>query len=73
MPPVATRCCDAPEAGLAAERRGDHKAMTESSTPREHPQDPAEGAETPTPEQHQPVDRPQDPAEGPDDESATEQ
>ena len=44
--------------------------MTE--TPREHPQDPAEGVLEPTPEENEPVQRPQDPAEGPDDTSATE-
>jgi hypothetical protein len=47
--------------------------MTDSNTPREHPQDPAEGADTVTPEENQPQQQPQDPAEGPDDESAQAQ
>jgi hypothetical protein len=41
--------------------------MTDTSTPREQPQDPAEGPDASTPDQNEPREQPQDPAEGADD------
>jgi hypothetical protein len=38
-----------------------------TDTPRERPQDPAEGPDPSTPEQNEPRERPQAPAEGADD------
>jgi hypothetical protein len=53
--------------GLRTRLRGYDTPMTETSTPRERPQDPAEGPDTTTPDENEPRERPQDPAEGADD------